>query len=104
MIVLAAMLVTQTAVAAGQGPDRRESMRAQLLDLDYEPDAARDAAARLTEQDLEVLLANPGMMQRAGSAWLSIEALIFAGLIIGGIVALAIASDSSSVVVIQNSL
>ncbi len=86
-----------------QPPDRtsskidpgRQLIARQMTQLGYEPQAARAAASRLTAADLEVLLANPEMMQAAGALSATAQANIMGILIVGGIVALGIAGSAS---------
>ena len=66
-----------------------------LLDLGYEPEAAREAAGLLRPEDLIVLLENPLMMQRAGELDNLRTSYIVGGLIVAGIVALAVAGSGS---------
>ena len=66
-----------------------------MTQLGYEPQAARAAVSRLTAADLEVLLANPQMMQAAGALSATAQANIMGILIVGGIIALGIAGSSS---------
>ncbi len=73
----------------------RQLIAGQMTQLGYEPQAARDAASRLTAADLEVLLANPEMMQAAGALSATAQAYILGILIVGGIVALGIAGSAS---------
>ncbi len=73
----------------------RKWIAEQLIEIGYVPQAARDAASRLTAADLEVLLANPQMMQAAGALSATAQANIMGILIVGGIIALGIAGSSS---------
>ena len=98
-VVVAALLATH-AVAAGEvllqprGADRRQ-IAEQLVEIGRAPDQAGEAAGRLTDADLEVLLAHPEMMQAAGGLEMTIGVLVVIGVIVG----LAIAG--STVVIIS---
>jgi hypothetical protein len=100
--VVAAMLAAQPLAAADAAPDEssggREQISRRLIDIGHTPERARDAASRLTADDLEVLLANPEMMQAAGGAQFDIAlgALLLLGLII------ALAAAGSTVVIISS--
>jgi hypothetical protein len=71
----------------------RASVAVQLVALDYTTAQAREAVALLTPEDLAVLGANPAMLQRAADEDLANvrEAWIIGILIVGGLIALAIA-------------
>ncbi len=73
----------------------RERIAEQMIEIGHAPQAARAAASRLTAADLEVLLANPQMMQAAGALSATAQANIMGILIVGGIIALGIAGSSS---------
>ena len=104
--VVAAMLVAQPLAwaetpTAGPAPDGsaggREQISRQLIEIGRTPAQAQDAASRLTAEDLEVLLANPEMMQAAGGAQTNMAIGML--LIVALIVALAVAG--SSVIIIS---
>jgi hypothetical protein len=85
--------------AAGGACDGREQIRQQLVEIGcYTADNAADAASRLTAEDLEVLLANPEMMQAAGGASAQVEMTIGVLLVVGLIVGLAVAGGSVVVI------
>jgi hypothetical protein len=88
---LPAVLVPLTALAV---EDQRSIIAQQLESLGRPTDVAQQMAGELTADDLEVLLANPKMMQRAGE----IDVIIWALLVAGVVVALVIAADSAVVV------
>jgi len=103
--VVAAMLVAQPLAlagdpAAGGAPGGsaggREQISRQLIEIGRTPESARNAAYRLTARDLEVLLANPEMMQAAGGA--QTDMAIGMLLIVALIVALAVAGGSVIIV------
>ena len=104
--VVAAMLAAQPlalaeAPAGGPAPDgfagAREQISRQLVGIGRLPESAQAAACRLTAEDLEVLLANPDMMQAAGGAQvdMTIGALLLVGLIVG------LAAAGSTVIIIS---
>ncbi len=104
--VVAAMLAAQPlalaeAPAGGPAPDgfsgAREQISRQLIEIGRTPESAGDAACRLTAEDLEVLLANPEMMQAAGGAQtdIAIGALLLVALIV------ALAAAGGTVVIIS---
>ncbi len=104
--VVAAMLAAQPlalaeAPAGGPAPDgfsgAREQISRQLIEIGHTPRKARDAARRLTADDLEVLLANPEMMQAAGGAQFDIA---LGGLLLLGLI-VALAAAGSAVVIIS---
>ena len=70
--VVAAMLIAQPLAAVepmpDETPDGRAQISRQLIEIGRTPQHAREAASRLTAADLQVLLANPEMMQAAGGA------------------------------------
>jgi len=72
----------------------RARIAEQLIALDVAPDQAAAQAAQLTADDLEVLLANPDMMQRAGSAGQLEKTVILAAIVIGVIVLIGVAAGS----------
>ena len=86
---------TRSTLAAAATVPPRVTIERQLLALGYAPDAASDAAAHLTADDLAVLLDNPLMMQRAGELDNLTRSYIIGGLIVAGVVALAIAGSGS---------
>jgi len=75
-------------------PDR-SAIEERLVALGYAPEAAREAAGLLTPDDLSVLLENPLMMQRAGALDALTQSYIIGGLLVAGIVALAIAGSAT---------
>ncbi len=77
----------------------RARIAAQLVSLRRPPEVAQAAAAALTAEDLEVLAANPRMMQEAGESGQVAFSIIVGCLIIAGIIALAAASDGGTVVI-----
>jgi hypothetical protein len=99
-VVVAAALAAQPAVALGAAGDPPDDGRARiaerLVELGRPAGDARQAAARLTAQDLEVLLAHPDMMQAAGGVGL--EMSIGVVLVVGLIVGLAIAGSTVIIV------
>ena len=100
MLALLTLLVQpawagQSAAAADDRPRDRQHIVAQLVDLGYAPIQASDMAGELTAEDLDVLLANPDMMQRGGDD-IVVWAFIVGVLIVAGIVVLA-ANGSGSV-------
>ncbi|MHC4141975.1 MAG: hypothetical protein ACYSUF_08895 [Planctomycetota bacterium] len=86
----------------GAAPDGffggREQISRQLIDIGRAPAEAQDAASRLTAEDLEVLLANPEMIQAAGGAQthMAIGILLVVALIV------ALAAAGGSVVIISS--
>lgn len=64
----------------------------RLVQLGENPVTAMEAASLLTAADIEVLMANPAMLQRGGSV-LGTTVFIWI-LIIAGVVVLAIAADN----------
>jgi hypothetical protein len=79
---------------AGSAPSPpREWVASRLVAIDRDPAAAWRAAGRLTAEDLEVLLANPAMLQAAGGWSQTTQAYFFGALIVAGIVAVAIAGN-----------
>jgi hypothetical protein len=66
---------------------------AELIALGRAPDAALEAASRLTAEDLAVLLANPRMIQAAGASNRVLMSIIIGALIIAGLIALAASGD-----------
>jgi hypothetical protein len=94
--VVAVMLAAQPLAAVEAAPDDAaggcDRISRQLIDLGRAPEAARDAARRLTAEDLAVLLAHPEMMQAAGGA--STDIAIGALLVTGLIIALAVAGGT----------
>ena len=73
----------------------REAIARQLIEIGRTSDAARNTASRLTAEDLEVLLANPEMMQVAGAVSQMAVAYLIGGLIVAGIVILIVAGSGS---------
>jgi hypothetical protein len=105
--VIAAMLAAQPlalAVDPAGGPAAddalggREHISRQLIEIGRTPAQAQEAARRLTAEDLEVLLANPKMMQAAGGAQtdMAIGMLLVVALIV------ALAAAGGSVVIISS--
>jgi hypothetical protein len=105
--VIATMLAAQPLAmaelpAGGPGPDgfsgAREQISRQLIEIGRTPTRAQEAASRLTAEDLEVLLANPEMMQAAGGAHfdMTIGILLVVALIV------ALAAAGGSVVIISS--
>jgi hypothetical protein len=88
-VVVAALVATAPA-------DGRVRIAQQLVEIGRTPHHAQDAAGRLTTDDLEVLLANPEMMQAAGDVGL--EMTIGTILVIGIIVGLAVAGSTFIVI------
>jgi hypothetical protein len=97
-LVVAALLVAAPVAAAdaAQEPDDggRERIVEQLVGIGRAPAQAREAAARLTAEDLEVLLAHPDMMQAAGGLEMTFGVLLVVGVIVG----LAIAGSTIIVI------
>ncbi|MBT8486565.1 MAG: hypothetical protein HKO59_14080 [Phycisphaerales bacterium] len=73
----------------------RTFVRDELQRLGRDIAAAAQVAAELTPDDLAVLFANPKMMQPAGEYSAQSANLMAALLLLGGIIALAAASDGS---------
>jgi hypothetical protein len=79
--------LTPAATLAGRG-----FIRQRLIRLGHNPSAAEDAVRRLTGDDVAVLMANPKMLQPAGTADVGTEVAlgtvfvicIFVGLALGG--------------------
>ncbi|MHC4128633.1 MAG: hypothetical protein ACYTE6_04520 [Planctomycetota bacterium] len=98
--VVAALLIVQPLAAVepmpDEAPDGRAQISRQLIDIGHTPRHAWDAASRLTAADLEVLLANPEMMQAAGGA--QTHMAIGMLLVVALIVALAVAGGSVVIV------
>ncbi|MHC4127360.1 MAG: hypothetical protein ACYSUA_04180 [Planctomycetota bacterium] len=98
--VVAAMLAAQPLAAAdlvlAEAADGRERISRQLIEIGRAPEPAREAAARLTADDLEVLLANPEMMQAAGGAQTEMALGVLLLLVL--IVALVVAGGSAVIV------
>jgi hypothetical protein len=65
-----------------------------MIELGEDEDRARQVATELSADDLAVLMANPKMMQKAGDLALIVIVVV----IVGGIVALALAADSAVIV------
>ena len=98
-VVVAALLTTQSVVVGGvvQEQERSgcEQIAERLVEIGQAADRAREAAGRLTAEDLAVLLANPEMMQAAGGLEMTLGILLVVGVIVG----LAIAG--STVIIIS---
>ncbi len=98
--VLAAMLgVAPVLAEPGEAPapaleTHRADIAGQMVEIGRTPQEAHNAASRLTARDLEVLLANPRMMQPAGAMTAQAEMLLGTVLIVALIVALAVAGGS----------
>lgn len=75
--------------------DGRAQIAAGLIKIGYDPEPARGMASQLTPADLQVLLANPKMMQQAGTMSTQTTAFIIGGVIVAGIVVLAVAGDAT---------
>jgi len=79
--------LTPVATLAGRG-----FIKQRLIKLGDTPSAAEDAVRRLTSDDVAVLLANPRMLQPAGTADVGVEVALgtvfiiclFVGLALGG--------------------
>lgn len=69
----------------------------RLVELGRSADEAAALASALTDDDLEVLVNNPKMIQTAGASNAYTWGIIGVVVLIGGLIALAIASDSGSV-------
>ncbi len=87
--------LTPAAALAG-----RAFVKQRLIKLGYTPSAAEDAVRRLTSDDVAVLMANPRMLQPAGTADVGAEVAIGTVLIICLFVGLAVAG--ASVVIISS--
>lgn len=93
------MLVPISSVSTAILEQQRGSIASQLKSLGFEAEAAATMAGELNAEDLQVLLANPKMMQRAGELDSGLEAIFWVALIVGVVVLLVVLSDSSTVVV-----
>jgi hypothetical protein len=82
--------VESGAAAAKSTKANRATVTAKLIDLGYGAEEAAELASQLTPADLDVLASNPGMMQRAGDISQTTTAYIIGGLIVAGIVILAV--------------
>lgn len=69
----------------------------QLIEAGRDPDEAREMASALTEEDLDVLVANPNMMQPAGARKSQASNFWWSFLLLGGLIALLAAGDGSFV-------
>ena len=105
--VVAAMLAAQPlalaeAPAGGPAPDgfagAREQISRQLVGIGRLPESAQAAACRLTAEDLEVLLANPEMMQAAGGT----DAAMGIGILLVVALIIALVAAGSSVIIISS--
>ena len=74
---------------------QRQQMVVHLINLGETPEDALNTTLQLTQHDLDVLLANERMLQPAAGLSQTSIALIIGGLIITGIVLLAVAGESS---------
>lgn len=81
--------------AAPSFAPERAIVEQRLVDLGYEPGAASEAADLLRPEDLIVLIEHPLMLQRAGELDHLMATYIFGGLIVAGIVVLAVAGTGS---------
>ena len=100
----AARSTPPVAMAEGKarGPDlvhQRAIIAVQLVALGDTPSCGKDAAGRLTAEDLAVLLANPLMMQRAGALNELQLSYVLGAVVIGGIVALIVFADSGFIII-----
>ncbi len=93
------MLLPISSVSSAIIEQQRWSIAGQLQNLGFEAQAAATMAGELNATDLQVLLANPKMMQRAGELDAGLEAIFWVALIVGALVLLIVLSDSSTVVV-----
>jgi hypothetical protein len=89
------MLVPAAALSTAAIETQRGAIAEIMVELGEDHERARQMATELSADDLAVLLANPKMMQKAGDS----ETIIVAALIVGGIVALALAADSGSIMI-----
>lgn len=94
LLAMAALvsLLAQPALArsgAGQTESDQQRIASQLIEMGYATQSAENMASQLTQDDLQVLLANPGMMQRAGASDPILIAVIVGVLIVAGLVVLA---------------
>lgn len=90
-----AVAITTPAAMAGDSATlaaEQERMSEQLIDLGYTPVQAETMAGELTEDDLQVLLGHPKMMQRAGHVNATDTAWILGTVLIVGIILLAVAA------------
>jgi hypothetical protein len=78
---------------------RRGLTAERLVELGRSPDQARQAAGLLTAQDLEVLAANPAMMQAAGKMSQAMFSALMATLIAAGLIAIAASSNGSFIII-----
>jgi hypothetical protein len=85
--------VPLAALAPAMLEEQRSTVAAQLVNLGYAADVAEALAGELTGDDLDVLLANPKMMQQAGH----ISPVVWALIIAGVIVAVAAVATTSSI-------
>lgn len=99
VLVVDGRLAEGAAAARADLDARRDEIARQLIDLGRAPETARALADQLTDEDLQVLLANPRMMQPAGDSSKMVLNIVVAALVVGGIVALALAADGS---IVQN--
>lgn len=105
LIVLLAGVLAANPFASGSGPGPADAVeplgcRAVLARMVAERRLASPAEAsaqvgRLTAADVAVLVANPRMLQVAGGMSQSAQAYLIGGLIVAGIIALAVASDNA---------
>ena len=93
--VLQIALLPITALSPAMIETQRGAIEQIMIELGEDEDRAHQMATELTAEDLAVLLANPKMMRKAGDLGM----ILVAVLIVGGIVALALAADSSTVII-----
>ena len=86
------------AAAAGDLSRDRDKIVSQLVELGYASHEANEMAGQLTTADLEVLLGNPGMMQRAGIGDPMVWAFVVGIAVVAGLVVLA-SNGSGSVLI-----
>lgn len=105
LIVLLAGVLAANPFASGAGAVPADAVeplgrRAILVRMVAErrlgaPAEVSEQVGRLTGADIAVLLANPRMLQVAGGMSRTTQAYLIGGLILAGIIALAVASDSA---------
>lgn len=78
---------------AGEVDLRRVLVRMQLVEMGRSPADAAASAALLTEADLDVLVANPDMMQEAGMS--TFWVIVIGVALIAGVIAIAAAGNGS---------
>ena len=92
--LLSIALLPITALSPAMIETQRGAIEQIMIELGEDEDQAHQMATELTAEDLAVLLANPKMMRKAGD----LEMILVAVLIVGGIVALALAADSAVII------